>query len=178
MSSVVPLRSSSCQSPDLVLARPFPSVLTTVAFDHSRRRWFGTCPCRPVPRGLPSSVKQLHTTQPFSLSRSWRTMVGNPSTNAHRPQGFGSDRAAPTCHTDALRGFLHDVPNRLYRHAISPRPSYFVDPAEQPSSIDCGCGEPIVQFGSHPNGNRNRSNVACLAHQINNGPMLFALLER
>ena len=21
-----------------------------------RRRWFGTCPCRPVPRGLPSSV--------------------------------------------------------------------------------------------------------------------------
>src|ERR1019366_140357 len=29
MSSVVPLRSSSCQSPDLVLSRPFPSVLTT-----------------------------------------------------------------------------------------------------------------------------------------------------
>jgi hypothetical protein len=62
------LRSSSCLSPDLVLAKPFPSVLTTMAFDHSRRRWFGTCPCRPVPRGLPSSVKQLHTTQPFSLS--------------------------------------------------------------------------------------------------------------
>jgi len=53
-------------------------VLTTMAFDHSRRRWFGTCPCRPVPRGLPSSVKQLRTTQPFGLSRSWRTMVGKP----------------------------------------------------------------------------------------------------
>src|SRR6266481_2522339 len=75
-SIVVPLRSSSCLSPDLVLARPFPSVLTTMAFDHSRRRWFGTCPCRPVPRGLPSSVKQLRTTQPFGLSRSWRTVVG------------------------------------------------------------------------------------------------------
>src|ERR1700739_1235861 len=37
-SSVVPLRSSSCQSPDLVLPRPFPSVLTTMAFDHSRRK--------------------------------------------------------------------------------------------------------------------------------------------
>src|SRR5438876_3991728 len=49
-----------------------------MAFVHSRRRWFGTCPCRPVPRGLPSSVKQLRTTQPFGLSRSWRTMVGNP----------------------------------------------------------------------------------------------------
>jgi hypothetical protein len=38
-------------------------------------------------------------------------------------------------------------------------------------------GEPIVQFGSHPIRNRNRSDVASLADQINNGPMLFALLE-
>src|SRR5246127_4376219 len=70
MSSVVPLRSSSCQSPDLVLPRPFPSVLTTMAFLHSRRRWFGTCSCQPVPRGLPSSIKQLHTlgpSRPFAL---------------------------------------------------------------------------------------------------------------
>src|SRR5450755_3348390 len=70
MSSVVPLRSSSCQSPDLVLPRPFPSVLTTRAFDHSRRRWFGTCSCQPVPRGPPSSIKQLHTLgppRPFAL---------------------------------------------------------------------------------------------------------------
>src|SRR6201993_780180 len=63
-SSVVPLQSSSCQPPDLVLPRPFPPVLTTMAFDHSRRRWFGTCSCKPVPRGLPSSVKQLHTLDP------------------------------------------------------------------------------------------------------------------
>jgi hypothetical protein len=48
--------------------------------------------------------------------------------------------------------------------------------AEQFSSINCGCGEPIVQFGSHPIGNWNRSNVASLADQINNGPMFFALL--
>src|ERR1700682_6493919 len=70
MSSVVPLRSSSCQSPDLVLPRPFPSVLTTMAFDHSHRRWFGTCSCQPVPRDLPSSIKQLHTLgspRPFAL---------------------------------------------------------------------------------------------------------------
>src|SRR5476649_101005 len=70
MSSVVPLRSSSCQSPDLVLPRPFPSVLTTRAFDHSRRRWFGTCSCQLVPRGPPSSIKQLHTLgppRPFAL---------------------------------------------------------------------------------------------------------------
>src|SRR5229473_8051438 len=80
-------------------------------------------------------------------------------------------------HADALGGFLHNVPNRLHRQAISPCPSNFVDAAEQLSSINCGCGEPIVQFGSHPIGNRNRSNVASLADQINNGPMLSALLE-
>jgi hypothetical protein len=35
----------------------------------------------------------------------------------------------------------------------------------------------MVQLASHPIGNRNRSNVASLADQINDGPMLFALLE-
>jgi hypothetical protein len=80
-------------------------------------------------------------------------------------------------HAYALGGFLHNVPNRLHRHTISPSPSNSVDPAEQLSSINCGCGNPIVQFGSHPIGNWNRSNVASLANQIDNGPMLFALLE-
>jgi hypothetical protein len=80
-------------------------------------------------------------------------------------------------HADALGGFLHNVPNRLHRHAISPTPSNFVDPAEQLSSINCRCGEPIVQFDSHPIRNWNRSDVASLADQINNGLMLFALLE-
>ena len=41
-------------------------------------------------------------------------------------------------HTDALGGFFHYVPDRLFRHAISPCPSYFVDPAEQLSSINRG----------------------------------------
>src|ERR1700731_1412295 len=80
-------------------------------------------------------------------------------------------------HADALGGFLHNVPNRLHRHAISPWPSNFVDPAEQLSSIYCGCGKPIVQFGFHPIRNWYRSNVASLADQINNGPMLFPLLK-
>src|SRR5450432_3880310 len=80
MSSVVPLRSSSCQSPDLVLPRPFPSVLTTRAFDHSRRRWFGTCSCQPVPRGPP---------RPFALvahSRRHSAPVWHsPTALVHRP---------------------------------------------------------------------------------------------
>src|ERR1035437_5545787 len=46
-----------------------------MAFNHSRRRWFGTRSCKPVPRGLPSSVKQLRTTRPLGLSRSWHTIT-------------------------------------------------------------------------------------------------------
>src|ERR1035438_783775 len=42
--------------------------------NHSRRRWFGTHSCKPVPRGPPSSVKQLRTTWPLGLSHSWHTM--------------------------------------------------------------------------------------------------------
>ena len=49
-----------------------------MALGHSRRRWFGTCSCKPVPRGLPSSDKQLRATWPHGLSRSWRTIVGKP----------------------------------------------------------------------------------------------------
>jgi len=80
-------------------------------------------------------------------------------------------------HSDASGGFLYDVPNRFHRHAISPCPSNFVNPAEQLSSINCACGEPIIQFGSHPIRDWNRSDVASPADQINNGPILFALLE-
>ena len=91
MSSVVPLQSSSCQSPDLVLPRPFPSVLTTMAFDHSRRRWFGTCSCKPVPGGHPPSVRQLHTSGPPRPLRSWRTIIGIPDQHPERRTACRAD---------------------------------------------------------------------------------------
>src|SRR5258707_4766585 len=80
-------------------------------------------------------------------------------------------------HADALGGFLHNVPNRLHRHAISPCPSNFVDSAEQFSSINSSRGEPIVEFGSHPVRNWNRSNVASLTHQVDDGPVFLPLLK-
>src|ERR1700682_6657043 len=50
-------------------------------------------------------------------------------------------------HADALGGFLHNVPNRLHRHAISPCPSNFVDPAEQfPRSIAAAAINCPVRF--------------------------------
>jgi hypothetical protein len=89
-SSVVPLRSSFCQSPDPVLPGPFPAALTTMAFDHSRRRWFGTCSCQPVPRGLPSSIKQLHTLgppRPFALVAHNRRHSGRSDDPGHPVAG-------------------------------------------------------------------------------------------
>jgi hypothetical protein len=39
----------------------FSLTLTTLALYQSSLRWFETCSCKPVPRGLPSSFEQLHT---------------------------------------------------------------------------------------------------------------------
>ena len=86
-------------------------------------------------------------------------------------------RPTALAHYDSVMESSRNVPNGLHRHAISPCPSNFIDPTEQFSSINSSCGEPIVEFGSHPIRNWNCSDVASLADQINNGPMLFALLE-
>ena len=51
-SAVISLRSSSCLSPGLVVVRPFPSAFTTIAFDYSRRRRFGTLGRRIKRRGV------------------------------------------------------------------------------------------------------------------------------
>src|SRR5438270_11945805 len=79
-------------------------------------------------------------------------------------------------HADALGGFLHNVPNRLHRHAISPCPSNFVDSAEQFSSINFSRGEPIIELLSHPIWNWNFSYVASFADQFNHGAMLLPSL--
>ena len=50
----------------------------------------------------------------------------------------------------------------------SPCPSDFVDPAGIAFLDQLRLRRAIVQFGSHPIGNWNRSNVACLADQISN----------
>src|ERR1019366_4710650 len=54
MSSAVYLRSSSCSTPDKVIALPFPSTLTTMALDHRSLRRFETSSCKPIPRDQPS----------------------------------------------------------------------------------------------------------------------------
>src|SRR5664279_4138700 len=122
-SSVVPLRSSSCQSPDLVLSRPFPSVLTTMAFDHSHRRRFETRSCQPVPRGRPSSIKQLHTLgppRPFALVAHCRPHNGPAECCRGRPRRSGT---------------IDDLPRaeRCWTASVkSLRPEENLDPDESP----------------------------------------------
>jgi len=45
--------------PHLIPQGTFSATLTTGAFDSSRLRWFATCSCKPIARGLPSSLMQL-----------------------------------------------------------------------------------------------------------------------
>jgi len=52
-----------------------------------------------------------------------------------------------------------------------------VHPAKHPSSINCGCGEPNRPVRFSPNREPEPFEHGLPAHEINNGPMLFALLE-
>jgi len=58
--------SSPYTPPDTVAAMPFPSTLTTRAFDPCSLRRFGARSCKPAPRGLPSSPVQLRGAQSSS----------------------------------------------------------------------------------------------------------------
>ena len=81
------------------------------------------------------------------------------------------------CHTDSLRALLYYVPDRLLCDAIAPNAAHFGHFAEYPATVNCSGSQPLVQFGNDPVGNRNRSDVSCLAQQIDNGPVFFPLLQ-
>jgi hypothetical protein len=69
---VVSFQSSSCLLPDPVIAGPFAFALTTMAFDQSRRRWFGIRSCKPIAEGPSLIGKAVTRDFPFSsFSRSW-----------------------------------------------------------------------------------------------------------
>src|SRR5260370_6896541 len=79
-------------------------------------------------------------------------------------------------HTDAFRAILHNVPDRLFRHAVSPCPPHPGDPAKDPAPGNSSRAQPLVQLLFHPVGDRNRPDVPRLAHEIDNRPAFFALL--
>jgi hypothetical protein len=79
-------------------------------------------------------------------------------------------------HSDSFRAILHNVPDRLFRHAVSPCPPHPGNPAKDPAPAIPAALSPLVQLPFHPVRDWNRSDVSCLAHQIDNRPVFFALL--
>ncbi len=80
----------TCQ--DLVLT--FASTLTTTALDRCSSRWFGAIPCRPAPRGPPSSLMQ-HQTPPDVSVCSWHKhgLILRTHTSSGIPEGVFIDRS-------------------------------------------------------------------------------------
>ena len=60
-----------------ITSQPFTGTLTTTALDRSSFQRFGTCSCKPIPRGLPSSVVQLDTS---FLIEVWCLIVAHENT--------------------------------------------------------------------------------------------------
>ena len=92
---------------------PLPSrrqVPTTPALDRRSSRWFGACPCRPAPGGLPPSLMQqacFHVTiiVAFSLCL---VAHGRPRTGTAR-SAWWRWRAAPGCAAAPLREIGRDA---------------------------------------------------------------------
>jgi hypothetical protein len=82
-----------------------------------------------------------------------------------------------TCHTYSPRRFLHDVPDGLFRKRLAPWASAPADPAKDPALLNSGSSEPHVKFMHDPVGNRHGAHVSAFADQIDDCPMILALLE-
>src|SRR5580700_4633721 len=123
-------------------------MLTTMAFDHSRRRRFGTCSCQPVPRGLPSSIKQLHTLgppRPPALVAHDRRRSGRQSC---RPAPLSCARLRPTDRRHSAGRYSQAAAMPLNPAGSLPwSPTIGLVPTLPPSSIsglsqECG-GRPL-----------------------------------
>ena len=52
-------------------------------------------------------------------------------------------------HTDPVRAIPHNVPDRLFRHAVSPCPPHSSDPAKDSASGNSSRPQPLVQLPFH-----------------------------
>jgi hypothetical protein len=69
------------------------------------------------------------------------------------------------------------MPDCFFRDPFSPWLPNFIDPTEQLASVNRGRYEPLVHLVSHPIGHWHRSDVRSLTHEIDNCPVLLALLK-
>ena len=72
---------------------------------------------------------------------------------------------------------LHHVPDHLFGKAIAPDRTPSRDATEDSSFGNRRSRQPAVHRGLDPIGHRDGADVGGFAHQIHNGPMVFALLQ-
>jgi hypothetical protein len=72
---------------------------------------------------------------------------------------------------------LHDVPNHLLCHFVAPNRTSPTDSPKKSAIGDVSRGQPIINGPLHPIGNWNGPNMARLANQINDSPVVFAALQ-
>ena len=63
---------------------------------------------------------------------------------------------------DFIRELLHNVPNDLVRHSLSPNSPCLTHAAKQLPVVDTSGGEPIIHLLLDPSGKREGANVASL----------------
>ena len=73
--------------------------------------------------------------------------------------------------------FLIHMPDNLFCHPLTPNGSRPRNASKQSPTSDSGCREPIINDLFDPVWNRHGSNVARFPHQVNNGPVIFVLLQ-
>jgi hypothetical protein len=78
----------------------------------------------------------------------------------------------------SFRSELADnVPDDLLGHTLTPDPPRSVDAAKHSSGSKSRIFDPNVEDGFDPARHRDRPHVTRLAHEVDNGPMLFPLLQ-
>ena len=77
----------------------------------------------------------------------------------------------------ARRRVLHHVPDHLFGNALAPDCTLPGEAAEDSSFGYRGSRQPAVNRGLDPIGHGDDPDVGGFAHQIHNGPMVFALLQ-
>jgi hypothetical protein len=79
--------------------------------------------------------------------------------------------------TDPGSGRPHHVPYSLLADAIAEHPARTADTPKDLPAMDRSRTEPGKQFHVHPIGHRDRADMTGLAHKIDDGPMVFSLLQ-
>lgn len=75
-----------------------------------------------------------------------------------------------------LRVLPNDPPDYFLADAITPDVTSLADAPEDEARLDTGAGDPSVDGQLYPGGHGDGANVAALAEQVDDCPMLISLL--